>query len=462
MGAMHPYFYLIKTQSKGDYMSIITKPAIQKGQENVITLAKSELATQSKIVSDSYFSNQSNWKQVVLTYESAVGNQMKRVVFDASEATPEGVLELSDKAKNEFEVKTLTIFDFDGGYLKLYRGDLNTSQFDIVIGSVVSEASIVWDVLTAGATAEPDGGIYGGSTSSGSFSKSSTVFSGDLHLTAYIDTSVNLSQTYFFGFSDNATVDSLGTFTGVEINSSNYGQYNTFLSSVQGVFSSPFTPSANTKVEVIRQGTTVTLKINDVVVDSGSVTVFNAYPIVRNWGSAQGIFKEANSGSVVSGNFVTWDIANAQGIDTYELLGDGSVKKTSGSGYIGVIPTVEFIPANSDGYIEMTYVDINESESIVWGLSSTITSSYGSINFNLYKAISPLIEGTLGNTSISVNNGDVFRIAREGSLIKAYKNYVDESSVPFQTVSDSTNGALLYGAASLYYTDSAIRLVKIG
>jgi hypothetical protein len=225
---------------------------------------------------------------------------MKRVVFDASEATPEGVLELSDKAKNEFEVKSLTIFDFDGGYLKLERDELTVLEFDIVVGSVVG------------------------------------------------------------------------------------------------------------------------------------------------------------------GDFVTWDIANAQGTDTYELLGDGSVKKTSGSGYIGVIPTVEFIPANSDGYIEMTYVNIAESESVIWGLSSAINSSYGSINFNLYKAISPLIEGTLGNIDISVNNGDVFRIAREGSLIKAYKNYVDESSVPFRTVSDNTNGALLYGAASLYYTDSAIRLVKIG
>jgi hypothetical protein len=291
---------LAKLLKRGDYMSIITKPNIEKGQENVITFAKSELATQAKIVSDSYFSNQSNWKQVVLTYESAVGNQMKRVVFDASEATPEGVLELSDKAKNQFEVKSLTIFDFDGGYLKLERADLTVAEFDIVIGSVVS------------------------------------------------------------------------------------------------------------------------------------------------------------------GNFVTWDIANAQGTDTYELLGDGSVKKTGVNGYVGVIPTVEFIPANSDGYIEMTYVDIAESESVVWGLSSAINSSYGSINFNLYKALPSHIEGTLGNSSIIVNNGDVFRIAREGSLIKAYKNYVDESSVPFRTISDSTNGALLYGAASLFYTDSAIRLVKIG
>jgi alpha-tubulin suppressor-like RCC1 family protein len=112
-------------------MSTITKPIIQKGQANVLTLSKSELATQSKIVSDSDFNDQSNWKQVVLTYESTAGKQMKRVVFDASEATPEGVLELSDKAKNEFKVKSLTIFDFDGGYLKLERDELTVLEFDI-------------------------------------------------------------------------------------------------------------------------------------------------------------------------------------------------------------------------------------------------------------------------------------------------------------------------------------------
>jgi len=121
-------------------MSIITKPAIQKGQENVITLAKSELAEQAKIVSDSYFSNQSNWKQVVLTYESDEGFQYKQVLFDVDNGLTEatGLLTLSGGARDNFLVKNIIISDFDGGYLKLYRGDLNTAEFDIIVGSVVS------------------------------------------------------------------------------------------------------------------------------------------------------------------------------------------------------------------------------------------------------------------------------------------------------------------------------------
>jgi uncharacterized delta-60 repeat protein len=119
-------------------MSTITKPIIQKGQANVLTLSKSELATQLETLSSSDFSDPSNWKQVVLTYESAVGNQMKRVVFDATDENPEGIFELSEKARDEFEVKTLTIFDFDGGYLKLERDELTVLEFDIVIGSVLA------------------------------------------------------------------------------------------------------------------------------------------------------------------------------------------------------------------------------------------------------------------------------------------------------------------------------------
>jgi hypothetical protein len=152
-------------------MSIVTIPSVEKGQENVITLSKSELAIQAKVVSDSYFSNQSNWKQVVLTYESDEGNQLKRVVFDAVESIPEGIFDLSDKSKDAFEVKSLTIFDYDGGYLKLYRGDLNTSQFDIVIESAVSGDFATWDIANALGPdtfiSLPDGGIQ--MTSNGQF-----------------------------------------------------------------------------------------------------------------------------------------------------------------------------------------------------------------------------------------------------------------------------------------------------
>ena len=123
-------------------MSIITKPTIQKGQANSITLSKSDLVSQLETVSSSDFSDPSNWKQVVLTYESTAGNQMKRVVFDATDENPEGIFELSDKARDEFEVKTLTIFDFDGGYLKLERNELTVVEFDIFVGAALAAGEL--------------------------------------------------------------------------------------------------------------------------------------------------------------------------------------------------------------------------------------------------------------------------------------------------------------------------------
>jgi hypothetical protein len=119
-------------------MPIITKPVtITKGQANIITLVKADLAANAKVIADSYFSNQANWKRVILDYQTPVGNQVNSVIFDAEQVSPEGNFNPSDKARDgDWEVRSLTIIDFDGGYLKLLRGDLTVAEFDIVIGIV--------------------------------------------------------------------------------------------------------------------------------------------------------------------------------------------------------------------------------------------------------------------------------------------------------------------------------------
>lgn len=117
-------------------MAILTKPTISKGQANEFDLSKSDLAAVSKVVNDSYFSDQANWSKVIVEYKSAEGNQHEMVIFDASEASPKANFEISEKARDNWEVQSVKIMDFDGGYLKLNRGDLTVEDFDIVLGSV--------------------------------------------------------------------------------------------------------------------------------------------------------------------------------------------------------------------------------------------------------------------------------------------------------------------------------------
>jgi hypothetical protein len=117
-------------------MAILTKPSIIKGQPNEIDLSKSELALLSKVVNDSYFSDQANWSKVIVEYKSAEGNQHEMMIFDATGDSPKGNFEVSEKARDSWEVQSVKIVDFDGGYLKLVRGDLTVADFDIALGSV--------------------------------------------------------------------------------------------------------------------------------------------------------------------------------------------------------------------------------------------------------------------------------------------------------------------------------------
>jgi hypothetical protein len=122
-------------------MAIITKPTIAKGQANEIDLSKSDLAAVSKVVNDSYFSDQTNWSKVAMEYESDTGEQIEMLIFDASQESPKANFEVSEKAKDNWQVKSVIIMDFDGGYLKLGRGDLTVADFDIALGSVGGDAS---------------------------------------------------------------------------------------------------------------------------------------------------------------------------------------------------------------------------------------------------------------------------------------------------------------------------------
>jgi hypothetical protein len=117
-------------------MPIITKPTtIQKAQPATITLNKQQLALVPSVASDSYFSNQTNWKEVVVYYKSTQGNQKEVLKFDATLESPQTTFLVSNKSRNNFNVQKIDILDFDEGSIVVNRSELITSEFDIILTS---------------------------------------------------------------------------------------------------------------------------------------------------------------------------------------------------------------------------------------------------------------------------------------------------------------------------------------
>ena len=112
-------------------MPILTKPTITKGTPATFTLDKSLLAALPSVANDTYFSNQSNWSKIVLSFKSATGSQNEVVVFDATLATPTGTFLISLRARDAFNIIKIDIYDFDNGGISIPRSALNAAEFDI-------------------------------------------------------------------------------------------------------------------------------------------------------------------------------------------------------------------------------------------------------------------------------------------------------------------------------------------
>jgi hypothetical protein len=102
---------------------------IVRGQENIFLLDKLRLSQELKILNDSYFSDMDNWKSVAVKYVSEDDNQNIVMVFDVSETIPQANFDATLKAKQTWKILSVTVFDFDGGYIKLQRSDLEVTAF---------------------------------------------------------------------------------------------------------------------------------------------------------------------------------------------------------------------------------------------------------------------------------------------------------------------------------------------
>jgi len=114
---------------------LLTYSSITKGVPSVITLNKTELFALPAVSSDSYFSFQSNVKNVLFIFDSNPGNQKELLCFDLSEAVPSDSFEVSVYSKNSFELVKIILQDYDNGTLTIERS-LIPAGLDIVVNDV--------------------------------------------------------------------------------------------------------------------------------------------------------------------------------------------------------------------------------------------------------------------------------------------------------------------------------------
>ena len=134
-------------------MSIITKAgAPVKGSPTEFTLNKSDLALVSSVAADVYFSDLTNWKNVIVYYGSSVGNQKQILNFNAAETSPSFNFLVSSRARDIFEVQKIIIQDFDGGCIIVPRSELNTSEFDVDMSAAPALNELYFETISTGVT----------------------------------------------------------------------------------------------------------------------------------------------------------------------------------------------------------------------------------------------------------------------------------------------------------------------
>lgn len=139
-------------------MTIITKPSIvTKNEAAQFTLNKTELSNHATVAANTYFQDTANWKEVIMKFTSTSGNQIEVLVFDATQSSPTANFLVSDKARNGFEIQSITIMDFDGGSLKVSQMDLNMSEFDVAVSGASAPVAALWDALSGSATTSGSG-----------------------------------------------------------------------------------------------------------------------------------------------------------------------------------------------------------------------------------------------------------------------------------------------------------------
>jgi len=123
-------------------MPIITKPAtVTKGSSALFTLSKSLLVANAVVAADAYYSVMANWKSIIVVFESSIGNQPEKLIFDASLATPTAYFNVPIQARDLFQVKRIDIYDLADGHISIPRANLVAADFDVSFAVVAPAPS---------------------------------------------------------------------------------------------------------------------------------------------------------------------------------------------------------------------------------------------------------------------------------------------------------------------------------
>lgn len=130
-------------------MGFLTLPSgvVEKGISYQVSVSKSELALNSKVAADSYFSNSNVWNRFTATYQST--NELDHIEvmnFDATIASPVSNFLVSEFSIGSFRILNFVIHDFDGGTLELTRDDINVTEYDISMPLKIAPSQLVINV----------------------------------------------------------------------------------------------------------------------------------------------------------------------------------------------------------------------------------------------------------------------------------------------------------------------------
>lgn len=99
-----------------------------------ITLSLLTLRSELGITNGHPFYNTARWQRVIFNYEStAFRDQTKAIIFrlDGSTANPSIVDRLGSNFISDLKIKSITISDVEGGYLRFRRGDSAVDAYDV-------------------------------------------------------------------------------------------------------------------------------------------------------------------------------------------------------------------------------------------------------------------------------------------------------------------------------------------
>jgi hypothetical protein len=108
-------------------MAILNLPSFTKGSPATFTVNKTDLAALSAVAADPYFSVAANWSKIVVNYRASGSRQHKTLVFDATVSVPTCDMKTSVHINDGFQIHSIVIHDFDGGYLTVTRAGLPTA-----------------------------------------------------------------------------------------------------------------------------------------------------------------------------------------------------------------------------------------------------------------------------------------------------------------------------------------------